>query len=289
MKRLSLLACSALSISALTTVQAAAPPNVRVTALGRHVGGQVVYQYEVENLGSSSIKRIIVGQYLPVSGEGEAELSVAPLSDGNSLWLSPMVAARPEGWGVALVFPEESDKFSLEWIEANYFAQLWPASPPVENAPARVSAPQYLAPSTKVSQFTATVPRMDLGYVTGHLTVDFGGKLVNVPLSKGDARAPEITWSAHRLNQNESKGQWALLKLEATVADEVDPNPVLILDPVTSNQTLADGDVSVAKVANKAWNVKVKNVPERTYVFTARATDASGNKGSKSYIYNVIP
>lgn len=92
-------ACCAL---AGTSAWAQAIAPVQVTAWGRHHGAQVVYTYEVRNLGSRPIKRLSVGHCPSGGASSGAELSVAPSDTNATSWLSNAVARSPEGWGAAI-------------------------------------------------------------------------------------------------------------------------------------------------------------------------------------------
>ncbi len=278
-----------LPMSALVAAQTAQPP-AKVTAWGQHFGGKVIYRYEVQNLSARPIRRFLIGQNMPESGEGGAELSAAPGgTTGNSLWVSEQVASRPVGWGVALVYPESSEKFSIEWVEAKYFKELWPQSGPADHAPTPLSGDQSISPGTSVKAFSVTVDRLDAAYVNGHATLDFGDRLVSVPMVKADNKAPELTVAAQRINQNDSRGEWAIFQIRINVSDEFDPNPTLVVNPVLSNHVLSKGDATLEKNNNSAWNARFRNVAGRSYALTVRASDASGNSTSRNFTYQVAP
>lgn len=259
---------------------------IKVTAWGQHYGGKVVYRYEFQNLSARPIRRFFIGLNAPEIGEGGPELSVAPRGPGTSLWLSEQVSARPTGWGVGLVYPEGSAKFSLEWVEASYFKQMWPLSPPTENAPTPVAGDQSIVSGRSVT-VSATVDAIDSAYVSGHATIDLGEHLVSVPIVKADTKAPTVKINAVRLNQNEGRGEWALFHIRTEIVDDFDPNPAVSIAPISSNQLLAGGDVTMDKNNAVAWNARFRNVPGRTYTFSVRAIDASGNEAVESFVYQV--
>lgn len=260
---------------------------VKVTAWGQHYGGQVIYRYQVQNLGQSPIKRFSVGDYTGET-DGRAELTVAPkpISNSTTFWLSSEVTSSPEGWGVSVDYPEESATFSLDWIEGGYFRELWPQAPYTPYTPTILKKDNGIPPGMTWDKFSVTVPVADFAYVTGHATI-YNNNLINVPIAKGDNIPPSINLTVTRLNQNDGNGTWAIFDVKASATDNYDPAPTLVFEPVSSNKMLQNGDIVIAS-NNKAWNVKLKNIPGKTYQFKFTSMDASGNTTVKTYDYAVI-
>lgn len=276
-------------IAALTIVPCLvqATTAVKVTAWGQHYGGQLIYKYDVQNTSADPIKRFLVGHNPGDASTAGPELSVVPIRVGNTFWLPPDVARSPSGWGALLAPAEEKEKFSIEWIEAGYFSQLWPKARPSAESPRVVPGATGILPGYTVSEFAVTLPRIDTGYVSGHATVDFGNALATVQMVKGDAIPPAIVLNVERVNQNDVRGAWAIFQVRYSVSDNYDPGPVSALEPINANQPVAAGDIIAEKNNSNAWNVKVRNVPGRTYTFSVRAFDASGNTALKQYQYSV--
>jgi hypothetical protein len=265
--------------------QSATTP-VKITGWGMHYGGNVHYRYQVQNGTSSPITRILIGHY-PDTTNGKAELAIPPQADTNdSFWIPADFAARPDNWGVRILYGEESDNFSLEWIEASYNKQLWPAAPQAADAPVAIPGNFGIPPGATWDNFSVRLPELDEGYVTGHASVTYDEKNINVPIQKGDSAAPNLTLSVERINQNESRGYWAIFDVRASTKDNYDPAPTLVFEPVTANQTIQANDVFVeARRGN--WKVKLRNVPRRTYQLRFVSSDASGNKAVKTFEYSV--
>jgi hypothetical protein len=76
-----------------------------------------------------------------------------------------------------------------------------------------------------------------------------------------------------RLNQNDGRGSWAIFDVKYSASDNYDPGPVCSFEPITANQPVARGDIVVDKNKSSAWNVKLRNVPGRTY--TLRVSELS--------------
>lgn len=289
MKKIRLTITSLLTSGLVVTASFASTPTppAKVTAWGMHYGGQVVYKYQVQNMGTKTIDKFLVGHY-PSKTEGRAELSVAPFSDSDEFWLSSQVAERPNGWGVSIVYPEESETFSIEWIEGNYFNELWPKSPRPVGAPVVGQAKNGIPPNTTWDNFSVKVPKIDIAYVKGHVSISSGSHLVTIPIVKGDTVAPTIDLIVNRLNQNEGNGTWAIFDVHASAKDNYDPSPTLDFAPITSNQLFAKGDIVTSKNKN-AWTVKLRNRPNRTYQMKVTSEDASGNISVKTFDYAVSP
>lgn len=260
---------------------------VTVTAWGQHYGGNVLYKYDVRNTGAAPIKRFLVGHNPGEASGAGAELSVVPNRLGNTFWLPSDVARSPAGWGVMLAPAEEKEKFSLEWIEAGYFSQLWPKARPSAEAPRVIPGTTGILPGATASEFSVTLPRTDTGYVSGHATVDVGDALATVQMVKGDDTAPTISLNVERVNQNDFRGTWAIFSVRYSVVDNYDLGPVSTFEPISASQPISAGDIVTEKNTANAWNVKLRNVPGRVYTFSVRAFDASGNIAVKQYQYSV--
>ena len=253
-----------------------------------HYGGQVVYKFQVKNMGTKTINSFLVGDY-PSETQGKAELSVHPKRDSaKSFWLSSQVAERPNGWGVRVLYPEESETFSIEFVEGNYFYELWPKATGAVGAPVAAQKNNGIPPNTTWNNFSVNVPTIDLGFVQGHTTFLYGDDLVTIPIVKGDTVAPTIDLIVNRLNQNVGNGTWAIFDIHASAKDNYDPSPTLDFAPITSNQLFAKGDIVISKNKN-AWTVKLKNRPNRTYQMKVTSEDASGNISVKTFDYAVSP
>lgn len=256
-----------------------------VTVWARHYGGSVVYTYSVKNLGQRPISRFWIGMDIPDKTNGFAELTIAPKRINSTFWLSPDVGQSPAGWGVKVDYPEESSTFSLEWIEASYFAKLWPSAQSQE-APQPASGVRTIQPGAPLGGFVAVLPQEDLAYVRGHAMFSTDSGFAAVPLTRGDTSAPSIVLNVSRLNQNDTKGEWAIFKVAYDVSDNYDPLPTTDFQ-LFSTPAAAPGDIVADKNSAKAWNVKLRNVPGRVYTFRVQSADASGNVATQSYTYSV--
>lgn len=276
---------SLMSATAMSAALAQGTPAVQVTAWGRHQGGQVVYEYEVRNLSSQPVLRLLVGHD---PSAGRAELNVVPATTPGSFWLSSSAANRPAGWGARISFPEDSATFSIDWIEAKYFKQLWPQAPSVTDSPAPVPGGTGIPAGTAWRAFSVSVPVVDAAYVRGRASIAVNDDLINVAIQQGDTTPPVINASVTRVNQNAGAGEWAIFDVKASVSDNYDPAPEMTFTPITANQSIAAGDVVLSQNSDRAWNLQLRNAPGRTYQLKWVAVDASGNTSTKTYEYSVL-
>lgn len=285
MKTTTQILLSLMSATVLSSAIAQGAPAAQVTAWGRHQGGQVVYEYEVRNLSSQPVRRLLLGHN---PSAGAAELNVIPATTPGTHWLSSSVANRPAGWGARISFPDESSTFFVDWIEATYFKQLWPQAPSNTDSPAPVPGGTGIPAGTAWRAFSVSVPVVDAAYVRGHASIAVNNELINVAVQQGDTTTPVINASATRINQNAGNGEWAIFDVQASVSDNYDPAPEMTFTPITANQSIAPSDVVLSQKSSRAWNLKLRNVPGRTYQLKWDAVDASGNTSTKTYEYSVL-
>ncbi|HZW12660.1 MAG TPA: hypothetical protein VFF81_05635 [Noviherbaspirillum sp.] len=280
---------AALTLTAFSPItHAQTTTDIAITAWGMHYGSDVIYKYQVKNSGSNAIKRILVGLHHPQNGEGNAELTTLPRNNGKSHWLAPDIAKRPEGWGVKLFFPEESEKFAIEWVEGTYFKEISPASLQDPNAPSPHNPPKVQPPKTTWDAFSVTLAKPDFAYANGHASIDYGTAVLNVPVQKGDTSPPTLDVITERVNTNGSNGKWAIYEVKASARDNYDPSPRLIFEPISSNQALDSGDY-IVEARKNSWKIWLRNVPGRVYQMRYVSYDASGNTAVKEIEYKVDP
>lgn len=280
-----LIALAALSIPLASLAQS---QPVQITAWAQHIGGSVVYRYEVRNMSASPLQRVLIGHFTHPSS-GRAELSVQPSvssSDDGSLWLPSDVATSPAGWGVAMIFPEESATFSLEWIDAELNRRLWPLAQQTRNAPVSIGTDAAIPPGGTSIAFSVRVPKVDAAYVSGSATVGYAEGSVTLPLRKGDNVPPLLHLTVDRLNQSGIQGHWAIFEASAAVSDNYDPAPTVGLSVLGDGVSLEPDAVDVLRLGMK-WKIKLKNTPGHAYELRFTAEDASGNQSVESVRYPI--
>lgn len=57
-------------------------------------------------------------------------------------------------------------------------------------------------------------------------------------MAKGDNKAPQINIAAQRINQNDGRGEWAIFQIRTDVVDDFDPNPTVVVDPISLTRFL---------------------------------------------------
>ncbi len=280
------LSASLLSIASPLVAQS---PSVEIKAWAQHVGGAVVYRYELKNLSNNRVNRVILGQFVNLP-DGRAELSVQPSvssSDDGSRWLPLDVATSPAGWGVAMTFPEESTTFSLEWIDADLNARLWPMAPRTSNTPVSTGADATIAPGATSSAFSVKVPKPDHAYVTGNATVGFTVGSANIPLIRGDTIPPSLRLSVSRDDQTGIfppplvTGSWTTFIVTAALGDNYDPAPTVDLSVLSNGNQIEPSAVNISRQGLK-WRVMLRNAPGHTFELRFVAEDASGNRATES-------
>ncbi|MCR4303758.1 MAG: DUF5011 domain-containing protein [Gallionella sp.] len=276
-------------LSPCADVVAQAAPPVTVTAWGMHRGGQVIYKYQVKNMGTLPIDDFFIGFYPPTdTADGAAELTEGPYyPGGTSLWLPSSVSQSPAGWGVYLSFPEESATFALRWVEAGYFRGMRPGAREAD-FPIAQSPPNVMPPGASWDQFSVTLPRPDYAYVQGHANLMYGYKEITVQMEKGDTTPPTLSFTLSPATLWPPNDKLAPVTATITVNDDYDPEPEIKLESITASETLADGDIQDAQPGtdDRSYSLVAKragtNLAGRIYTVTYSATDASGNKATAS-------
>jgi hypothetical protein len=266
------------------------PKPVQIIGMGMHYGGKVIYNYQIKNNGTKSVNRILLGFMYGQGSDYKMGLDEVPFYDhGTTIdeWHPSTLIARPEGWGGRLIAATgEGGEIGIEWIEGAYLKKLWPYDVAKENAPIVYPGGKAIGPGQTVGGFSVTLDRIDYGYITKGALVEYGDSQLSIPIEKGDPIAPTLNVTAHRRNDDDDNGRWAVFVIEAVATDNYDPLPDILLEPITSNQPMQKDDVSIHFKKN-VWKIKLKNVRGRIYQMPYSATDASGNKTVKTVEYNV--
>jgi hypothetical protein len=258
-------------------------PPVTVIAWGMHYGGWVTYKYQVKNLGTLPIDDFSIGFYPPTdTADGNAELTVGPYyPGGKSLWLPPSVAQSPVGWGVYLDFPDESATFSLRWVEAGHYKNMWPKAHGADMPVAQY--PPIIMPAGAIwDQFSVTLPKPDYAYVQGHAYMFYGDNELTVQMVKGDTTPPSLTVNLSPAMLWPPNDKLVSVTAAITVKDDYDPLPEIKLESITANEVLGNEDIKDAQFGtdDRLFLLKADRHLKagRIYTVTYSATDGSGNK-----------
>ena len=266
---------------------AQATPPVKVTVWAMHHGGEMIYKYQVKNLGTFPIKNFFIGFYPPTgTADGAAELTVPPYyPEGTTLWLPPSVSQSPAGWGVFMSFPDESATFALRWVEANWHRETWPKAREA-GIPVPQNPPNVMPAGASWNQFSVTLPEPDNAYLQGHAYLMYGHKELTVQMEKGDTTPPTITISLSPNTLWPPNDKQMPVTAAITVKDDYDPEPEIKLESITASETLAANDIQDAQLGtdDRQFSLAAKrlgtNQAGRIYTVTYSATDGSGNKAT---------
>lgn len=273
-----------LGLAVITSLGSAATVEpVIVTATGVHHGGKVIYRYTVHNAGTHPIMKFNIGFQEFDQGGGKAELSAIPPHNGTSFWLPDSVSDSPPGWGVRLAFPEESENFSLEWVEAGHHKTVWPKDA-AAGTPVPLHPPHLINPGKSESQFSVTLNKPDYGYTNGHALVEYNGDTLSLKMRKGDTVAPVLLVGIQKVSKIDE--HFSLLNIVASAKDNLDPDPDIVFESITSNHPLKADDFQVSTEKDSGGkilqNIKLRHVKGREYHISYSATDATGNKTVKT-------
>lgn len=220
--------CVALLVGALcggiAHAQGVPPVNVMVSA--KPLGNETIYRYRIINHSKQPITALQIGfGYY----HGVPELLTAP-SGSEPGSMSPSAASSPAGWAVDLNATEDTSNLYLAWT-AN-------------------TADQAIPPGGSLFGFSVTVPGSDASYMDSHWTVSLNSSGVSAYSATlaverfcsaprlSIAASPDILWAPNH--------KMVPVKIAVSVSDEVDPNPVVALVSVKSNESGDANDISAA-------------------------------------------
>lgn len=290
-----LLSCSLL-ISISVVPQANADVPIKINAWAIHQGGQIVYRYQIENNSASIIYKADLG--LNSSGK---ELPGKPWSLNPAYSDVPVqldaTHCKPFYYMDCTIavfqfdyMPEPKMNIMMEGLENNMV-------PP----PKVFSGAEDIRPGTRSSVAEITIPAayQSPGYLTAYGEVNLldsntrnpDGTVVTsveIPFTKVDVTPPTLAFTLSPGILWPPNNKPVAITTTITATDDYDPEPEIKLESITSNETLADGDIQDARLqtddrsfllmATRAGN----NMAGRIYTVTYSATDASGNKSTAS-------
>lgn len=256
-------------------------PNVQILVHGVHFGGQVVYRYQVRNNSTATINRVTLG----VDDVGK-DLPAIPWSQDASLTEVasevPAAHCRPfPGMRCSVAvyqfdyMPEPRALVSMRGLEASQ-------SPP----PSAFSGGELIRPGTISSTAEVYVPVRASGYLSGSGTVGFLDNLprdaegkpivtAEIPFTRIDTTPPSISGNADVARN----GGMVEVRVNLTVADNLDAAPQVVLESVTANEPLRANEVR-AQIGSDARLLQLKRNRGRIYYLTYRAIDGSDNSAS---------
>lgn len=253
----------------------AEPTPVVVKTYGQHIGGNIVYQYQVTNNGMRDVVGISFAENAELD-RGELNF-VMPLGFKKlSQGINPASISGPTGWTAEIIQIQDGGRF-LQWESPGY--------------------PQPDIQSGQTFRFSVTVPKFFQAYLTGHFSAGFGDG--NEPLhyngvmEKLDIAPPSLTvmLTPSTLRQSEKH---VLITATISAKDDYDPSPEIKLESITPSEPAKAGDIrdAILGTDDRQFMLKAerdgKNKAGRVYTVIYSATDASGNKATASATVTVL-
>jgi len=254
-------------------------PPVVVKTYGQHIGGNIVYQYQVTNNGIRDVVRIAIG--LDTDDQGSSQPATREQGELNFVMpvgletldqgINPASISGPTGWTAEIIQIEHTGRY-LQWYSPGY--------------------PQPDIQSGQTFRFSVAVPEYFQAYLTGHFSAGYadsnGPRYYNGAMEKLDTTPPSLTVSLSPNTLWPPNDKLVSVTAAITVKDNYDPAPEIKLESITASEPLAANDVQGAQFGtdDRQFNLVAKragtNLAGRIYTVTYSATDASGNKATAS-------
>jgi hypothetical protein len=258
-----------------------------------------LYNYKVINSGDTKFNNLIIGSRLDSAKDSEyPQLLRLPLGwtygeageIGTEIILAPGSTSQPSGWKASVYGQQGTALYYLEW-------HTFRGSDGILND---------IHPGQTLSGFSVTVPSVhttihpphysltapDEMYVKGNFKVRFGSKKnfqeVWGQLEREDTTPPILAISLSPDTLWPPNGKLMPVTATITVKDDYDPQPEIILESITANETATASDAPDAQPGtdDRQFQLKAKrsgdNPAGRIYTVTYSATDGSGNKATAS-------
>jgi hypothetical protein len=244
-------------------------PAVVVKTYGQHVGGNIVYHYQVTNNGVRDVVGISFAENAELD-RGELNVVMPVGLESLDEGLNPASVSGPTGWKAEMIQIEDGGRF-LQWESPGY--------------------PQPDIQTGQTFRFSVTVPEYFEAYLTGHFSAGYGdGKdpwYYYGVMEKIDTIPPTLSLT---LTPNTLPPSDKLVPITATISvkDDYDPAPEIKLESITPNEPVERGDIRDATLGtdDRQFMLKAeregKNKAGRSYTVIYSATDASGNQSIAS-------
>ncbi|MGB7650027.1 MAG: hypothetical protein WBL62_02375 [Gallionella sp.] len=268
---------------ASSTAQAALP-LVEIKTYGQHIGGKIVYQYQLINnsvcrIGGFSIAHDTdyTGIDMPeIRNSGELN-EVFPIGyDQDSGGSQSVDASSVSGllnWDVSVIQIEDSGLY-LAWYADKY------ADPSLG-----MLVGQAITPGQS-TRFSVSTPKIDTVYVKGDFSVGLGGtcpSYFNGKMQNLDTTPPvlSVTLTPATITAAQ-RGQMIPVTATITVKDDYDPAPEIKLVSVLADDPANGSDIQgdAVDTDDRSFSVRAARFNPaimRSYIVVYSATDASGN------------
>jgi hypothetical protein len=281
-------------------VTGAPASGIRVLVNGIHHGGNLLYNYKVVNDSNTRIHSVIIGSKFDSVKDSEyPQLLRLPLGwaygevgeIGTEIILAPGSTSQPTGWKASVYGQQGTALYYLEWDTFRGYDGLLNDIHPGQT----LSGFSVTVPSVHTTihppHYSLTAP--DEMYVRGHFKIGVIDTMRNFQdiwgqLEREDTAPPILTISLSPDTLWPPNGKLVPVTATITVKDDYDPQPEIILESITANETATASDAPDAQPGtdDRQFQLKAKrtgdNLAGRIYTVTYSATDASGNKATAS-------
>ena len=270
----------------LTSYAHAALPLVEIKTYGQHIGGKIVYQYQVINNSTCRIPKFFIGydtdftdfklpttkaeyelgEVLPVGFEHYENDSMPGLYDASSF-------SGPTNWRADMTRFEGTGSY-LYWTADNDINPTIPAG-------------QDIFPG-QIARFSVVVPQISQAYVSSHFSAELWSGMCpvayNSVMQRLDTTPPVLTVTLTPATiTTAQRGQMIPVTATITVKDDYDPAPEIKLERIKAIGAVSPtitGVVTGTDVRSFKISVPATNPTNQMngYVWVFSATDASGNK-----------
>lgn len=255
-----------------------------VKVYGRHVGGQVLYNYQIINNSPNRIAAARIGWDTQNDNNPDndgPELASLPAgwdSRVHGAALPPGTFTVPTGWGAEVVLQEETLLRAIEFGIINNDHSF------------------DIKPGETLTGLSVTLPKADSSYLSSHVLMLYSDgypKNRTVPIERLDTTSPSLTVTISPARLRATVGDLVTVTATVTTTDDYDPSPEIKLESITANEPFAAGDVVGAVIGtdDRQFQLRDVKVPKgsagRIYTITYLATDASGNRTTKSATVSV--
>ena len=268
----------------LSSYAQAALPLVEIKTYGQHIGGKVVYQYQLINNSVCRIGDFSIAHDTDYTGvdmpdiRDSGELSnVFPIGFdedwGSSQSVAPSSVSGLLNWDVSVIQIEDSGLY-LAWYADKY------ADPSLGRPVGQAIAPGQSA------RFGVSTPKIDTVYVKGYFSARLSGTCPNYfngKMQPLDTTPPvlSVTLTPATITAAQ-RGQMIPVTATITVKDDYDPAPEIKLVSVLADDPANGSDIQgdAVDTDDRSFSVRAARFNPaiaRTYQVVYSATDASGN------------
>lgn len=281
---------------------------VRIQVHGTHERDNIVYHYKVINNSGERLNDFVIGSTVigntveGMVGEEIPQLERIPTGwkygqegeTGTEIILAPTSTKQPPYWASDFYGQQESGNYYLKW-ETTPDGLAYAIPPGQSLAGFSVTVPLYdpnEAPRDYYNAAQVVDGEQDDIYLTGSFKVNYWdtskNELKNVwgPVEIVDTTPPtlSVTLSPDTLHQT---GKYVPITATIKVKDDYDPQPVIKLLSITSNEPIDKDDIKAKLLTDdRHFQLKAehdgKSHAGRIYTATYFATDGSGNQTEAS-------